>query len=312
MSSLLTKKIRSPEKAAILKIQSGSHKGKQFRLLGLKISMGQSQECDIILKGNAACSAQHAVITYEHNDVYKIQSLDPSNPVVVNKKPVQQHILKSKDVIHVGTAEFLFLDHGALPTAHNSSEYQQHQQQASVLKDKQKKNKTRLIFASFMILFVGYVLLGQESKNQQTKKGLKTQQEIMEEIEALKEISDKEIAEKTLTPQQSAARVAFIKGFRDYRKGYFHRSLKFFEQCTTIEKNNSLCRSYINKASVQLEKLIQRKLILGKSYRKNKMYEACKATFKSVEIMVQDSQSPLYKEALENRRLCQAKLENKF
>ena len=36
------------------------------------------------------------------------------------------------------------------------------------------------------------------------------------------------------------------------------------------------------------------------------------AAFKSVEIMIQDSRSLIYKEARENRKLCEIQLENKI
>ncbi len=310
MSHLPTK-TRSLEESAILKIVSGPYAGKQFRLLGLKISIGLSSDCDIILKNNISCSENHALITYDNDNQYSIKSLDPTNPVIINKQPVTHHKLKEKDIIIIGKSQFLFMNKAPLPVQ-KSSEYQKHQQESLLLKQKKSKNFIRVGFIVFICFAIGYLFLDQEVKKEQAKKGLRTQQEMLEEIDALKSLSEKEITKKTLTSEQKLARVTFIKGFRDYRKGYYHRALKFFEQCTTIQNNHDLCKSYIRKSQIQLEKLIQKKVILGKTYKKNKQYEACQATFKSIEIMIQNSSSPVYKEARENRKLCQLKLENKI
>ena len=310
MSNLPTQ-IRSPEDAAILKILSGPYKNKQFRLLGLQISIGQSPDCDIILKNNKSCSQNHALITYDNKNQYMIKSLDPKNPIIINKKEVSHHKLIAKDIITVGSSQFLFLDKGSLPS-NQSSEYKKHQQEAARLKQRKSKNSIRIAFVVILCFAVGYSLLNQEVKKEGARKGLKTQQDILKEIETLKDISNKEIAKQDLTPDQELARISFIQGFRDYRKGYYHRSLKFFEQCTTIEKTHPLCLSYTRKAKIQLERLIQKKVILGKTYQKNNQYEACEAVFKSIEIMIQDSSSPVYKEAKETRKLCNLKTKNKI
>ncbi len=308
--SNLPSQIRSPEDAGILKILSGPHKGKQFRLLGLEISIGQSSDCDIILKNNKSCSQNHALITYDNENQYMIKSLDSANPIIINKKPVSHHKLVEKDVITIGTSQFLFLNKKSLPSP-RSFEYEKHQQEAALLKQKTSKNSVRIIFIFFICLSLGYLLLNKEIKKEQAQKGLKIQEEIQDEIEATNSPKE-EIVEENLTVEQEAARVAFIKGFRDYRKGYYHRALKFFEQCTTIQKNHKLCLSYARKSKVLLEKIIQKKIILGKIYKENRQYEACEAAFKSIEIMVQDSSSPVYKEAKKTRKLCQLKTKNRI
>ena len=76
-----------------------------------------------------------------------------------------------------------------------------------------------------------------------------------------------ESQKKVLTPKEKAAKVAFLKGFRDYRKGYFHRALKMFQHCLILHKQNPLCQSYSIKSKTQIDKLIQKKLRLGKAYQ---------------------------------------------
>ena len=150
----------------------------------------------------------------------------------------------------------------------------------------------------------------EESKEKQVM-NLKKETDILREVEELQKLNTEEES-KTLSAKEKASRVAFLKGFRDYRKGYFQRSLKMFQHCLILYKKASLCQSYSSKAQRQIDKLIQKKIRLGRTYRENQQYEACAAAFKSVEIKIQDSKNLIYKEAMENRKLCEAQLKNKI
>lgn len=312
MSNDLSLKTKDPEKLAVLKIETGEYKGKQFRLLGGKVSIGRSSNCDIVLKNNKSCSDEHAVIAYGNKSgIYTIQSLDIKNPVIVNKKPVDLHKLQSKDKIVIGGLVFVFSNESPLPTR-QSKEHKKFQKHGRLQKQKQNKTMVRIGFVVIICFGLAYFLLGEETKKQQAQKGLKTEKEVLEEIEILKTLSDDVISQSQLSSKEKSAQVAFLKGFRDYRKGYYYRALKAFEHCTTVHKDNTLCKSYTVKTKVQLERLIQKKIILGKTYKANKQYHACQAAFKGVELLVRDIESPIFKEALENRRLCQLKSKNKI
>jgi len=96
-----------PGQTPVLRILRGSHKGKQFRLLGKQIVIGRQNDCDVILKGNKKCSPRHACIE-PSRDHYIIRTLDPTNPVLINNKPVGRHILSSGDKIVIGDMLFQF------------------------------------------------------------------------------------------------------------------------------------------------------------------------------------------------------------
>ena len=134
----------------------------------------------------------------------------------------------------------------------------------------------------------------------------------MEDIDQLKKLNEETSQKIQLSSQEKAAQEAFLKGFRDYRKGYFQRALKIFQHCLTLYKGSALCQSYSYKAKRQIDRLIQKKIRLGKSYKDNQQYSACRAVFKSVEIMIQDSKNLLYKEARENRKECEIQLTNRI
>ena len=172
----------------------------------------------------------------------------------------------------------------------------------------------RLVFISVLLLGA-YLLSSKEDSKQDSPLNLKTEQKVFEDLEALKQLNQSESEKKNLTPKEKEAQISFLKGFRDYRKGYFYRALKMFQYCLAFQTKNSinkLCESYSIKSKIQIEKLIQKKIRLGKTYKEKKQYSACRAIFKSVEIMIQDANNLIHKEARENRRLCEISLENKI
>ena len=308
--SNLPEKMKNQNKLAVLKIMTGQYKGKQFRLLGGMISIGKSADNDIVLKNNQSCSEKHATISYDGGKgCYTIRSLDPNNQVVINNQTKSSHELKAKDIITIGNLEFVFSNNSSLPSQ-KSLEHQKFKKEYE--QQKKKKSMMGIGFVAVICIVIGFVFLDKETKQAQSKKGLKTEQDILDEIEVIEALNKEEINKNKTTFKEEAARTAFLEGFRDYRKGYYSRALKSFENCTTIQKNHVLCTSYENKAKVQLERLIQKKVILGKTYKNNKQYEACASAFKSVEIMVGDSSSPIFKEAKANRELCQLKTKNKI
>lgn len=303
--------IKDPSQFAVLKILTGKNKGKQFRLLGAKVLIGRSPDCDIILKDNPSCSREHALIRYNHQEkIYIIESLNPQNPVVVNKKTIQSHNLKRKDEISIGSLLLEFFNQSQRPSS-NQGYQQLHKDH---LKQQQaKKKKTIRIFFIGLIVAIGLILFSKtESNKQQAKKGLKTEEDILREIELVEELNQKEIQKQKVSHTSKQARKIFLKAFRDYRKGHYYRASKQFEHCLTIQKQNKLCKSYANKSKTQLQKLIQRKVVLGKSYKDKKQYAACVYTFKGVEMMIQDADSPVFKEARAYKNLCQSKIKNIF
>ena len=61
--------------APVFQILTGSHKGRQFRLLSSKITIGRHRDCDVIFRDNANCSKYHARIKKKDGS-YLIESLD--------------------------------------------------------------------------------------------------------------------------------------------------------------------------------------------------------------------------------------------
>ena len=296
----------APPRPPVLKILSGSHKGKQFRLIGERIILGRHSDCDVILKDNTKCSPRHACIRRGETG-HTVQTLDSENPVLVNKQAVSLHTLSSGDKITIGNMTFQFREKAPFPATPAPTGFQ-----------KGKKQKTPVSPARIVLIgllaVTAALFLSPEEKKEETERplDLRTEQEIENEVEAVKKMATEEAESANLPPEELEARVAFIRGFRDYRKGYYSRALKSFEHCVTLNKAYGICRSYVRQAQTQVNRIIQKKMLLGKNYQQNKQYDACKAAFLSVEIMIQNADSPVYKEARENRKLCELKTKNKL
>ena len=294
----------SPAKTAVLRILSGPSKGRQFRLFQ-NITIGSASSCDVVLSNSRGCSPEHALIACSESEC-SIKSLDRENPVLINKKPELLWQLRPNDVISIGKTDFLFVGWKARrPKKTAPQGFNLPKKKSAPL------SPARILFAG-ILLAMGYVYLSDQKKPAAEKKTLKTEEELSKELEGLGKLTDETEEEKHMSSGEEAAQTAFIRGFRDYRKGFFRRALKQFEHCSTLFRGHDLCRSYAQKSKINLEKLIQQKIILGKQRRTNKQYEKCAAIFKSVEIMIQDASSPVYKEARENRRHCLAKTQNKI
>ena len=297
--------IEKTAKNFVLKILEGSYKGKQLKLLSPEVKIGRGSDCDVIFKDDASCSRQHAQIQRQGGQ-FLIQSLNPKNPVLVNKKVVtSSQILKVKDELQIGRTKMLFLELEESAAPAFSS--------APAPSRKPLINPARLILITALIL--GAVLFFSEDqiKNEKEKQlQLNTESDILNQVEELEKQREEEVQNFSLDFKQEASRNVFISGFRDYRKGYFLRALKQFKHCSMLDKGSELCRRYELKSQVQIEKLIQQKIRLGNAYKANKQYGACEAVFKSVETMVLDTQSPIYKDARAKRRFCALYLRNKI
>ena len=286
-----------------LKILSGKHKGKRFRLIHQQIIIGSDNSCDVIFKGNGL-SKRHARLK-KAQGVFFLENLDPKNPSLVNKKRLSQsHILKEGDMIQMGQVKLQYSENlkpAALPSS-----------KPTPIPKSTKKNSNlpRVILIIVLLGGASLFLLNDPSEESLEKKALliKKEADILEDVKALEEQTEKEAKKGELSETQRNARNAFIRGFRDYNKGYYGRARKLFRHCLSLDKDNKLCVRYSGKARTQMDAIIQKNMRLGKAYKENKQYEACQAAFKSVEIVISDVKSPIYQEATANKEACKQKL----
>ena len=288
-----------------LQILTGPKKGRSLRLLSSQITMGRSSKCDLIFKDDTLCSHEH-VLFYKQGFSYVVKSLDPKNPVLVNNKSIDEKVLKPKDELQIGKMKLRFFQN-------KTSELKTLRPAASLKKTKKKLPFSRLLLI-LLLLGMGFLFFREDSSKtaEDRKIKLKTEQDVFNQVEDLKKQLDKDLEDLSLSFKQKGARAAFISGFRDYRKGYYKRALKMFKHCSLLDKVNPLCRRYELKSISQIEKLIQEKIRVGNAYIEKKQYAACEAVFRSVKIMVEDTNSPIYKEAQLKFSSCSIRLKNRI
>ena len=288
-------------KIPALRSLKGKLKGKQFRLLARRILIGTSETCDIVLKNQVKCSAEHALLK-KVQDQYSIESVDPKNPVLVNGKPISAHTLKQNDVVVLGGMELRYIENSAIQARY---------QQATGTKAKPNLSKILLAVACLGLFVI--MLTDQDDTSLPTSQvEVRTEKDMEKELEAIKKLQQAEEKEQAATPRGKEARAAFLRGFRDYHKGYYNRALRAFEHCLTLNKKNKICHSYSRKSQARIDGIIQKKMLLGKNYIDNLQFQACAATFRSIEIMLGNQENPIHKEALERRRFCELKSSNKL
>lgn len=97
---------------AVLIGMSSDVKGKNFSIDKSPLTIGTADDNAIPLK-LVGVSGHHCQIVTE-GEQYVLRDLGSTNGTRVNNKDIKEHVLKPKDLIAVGTVEFLFNVEGAV------------------------------------------------------------------------------------------------------------------------------------------------------------------------------------------------------
>jgi len=84
----------------------GPDKGKDYRIIKEKTSIGKAEDSDILIK-NDFVSRNHAVLFYEKYK-YVLNDFQSTHQTCVNDKRISRRILKDNDVIKFGGAVYKF------------------------------------------------------------------------------------------------------------------------------------------------------------------------------------------------------------
>ncbi len=189
---------------------------------------------------------------------------------------------------------------------------------SSPLNQKKQKNKKKLMPKIILgILLLGGVwLFSQDSEQKKIKKEdkLRTLANMEENIKTLEELKEKELEDRSKNSLSTYknAQFAYIKGIRDYRKGIYGRAIEAFRVCKTIYPQHDLCGSYLKKAQIKKQQLVQAWMVAGKHYRQKRRFKACMSSFQNVMTALQDKKTPTYKEAKENFDICKIKYGDRY
>ena len=176
------------------------------------------------------------------------------------------------------------------------------------LNNKKKKRFMPKIILGFLVLGGLWLFLQDSEQQKKTEKEdkLRTLINVEENIKTLSELKEKELEKRNKNALSSYknAQFAYIKGIRDYRKGVYSRAIEAFRVCKTLYPQHELCASYLQKAKIKRQQLIQAWMIAGKDYREKRRFKACMSSFQNVMTAIRDNTNLTYKEASENFNIC--------
>ncbi len=321
-------------------VMNGPQKGAVQTLAQNTLLLGRSAECDIVIVEDPKCSRKHAKVEWTDRG-YVIEILSKNNVLKVNGERLEMAILEDGDVICLGETEVLFnlIGQAQLPTLaigpggqgwaappahiHNTHQtvigYQDARPAPNPSRPSKKRklaNKTRFYIYGAILLIVVWLFIPSGTKNKK-ELAIRTQQQVDQDIEAAKKLQAAAEAQRrnnNLSPsfEVRQAQENYVKGFRDFQKGQYERALESFQACLALYPDHVLCNRYLKLSQRKFNELVQYHMVLGRKYRDQEQYRACRAAFRNVMVMVKDFSSPIYKEAKANFDACNSYVEGLF
>lgn len=241
-------------------------------------------------------SMNPALATTPHNNLQPVPAQKPENNLLS---------LKQEESPSANSNQSASPNYGSIP--YPSSPH---------LNRKEKKKKSLLPKIILITLVAaGIYLYLNDSENKKEKEDqLRTIMDREEDIKTLSELREKEQEKrnKNALISYKNAQFAYINGIRDYRKGVYSRAIESFRVCKTLYPQHDLCASYLKKAQIKNQQLIQAWMVAGKDYREKRRFVPCMSSFKNVMMAVKDKQNLTYKEAVENYKICQIQHEDRY
>ena len=339
MSRALAQTTPHPEFS--LSVLTGPDRGSVYKLMGPKITIGRASENDVAIPADVKISRRHAKITFTPTGII-ITNLTDNNVLLVNGEPEKSKVLLPNSIIKVGETELKFNvslanmpgDGVNAPTVRPSVAPAQPPQNNGINLNKPIKNGPAIDFNSLkkaklpggkkspVFLFVvaaiglGFVWLftGESKKAIEIK--LRTEEAMSEEIKSqekqIQDIQDERAKVGKNTVQFQQAQTFFVQGLRDYKQSQYERAMDAFQACLSTFPSHVSCQRYYRLSLKKYNELVQYHMILGRRYKEQNQFGACRSSFRNVMTMVKDSSSEIYKEALVNFNLCKEQLEDRF
>jgi hypothetical protein len=331
----------------MLTVRSGPDAGATFQLLPPKVSIGRGSENHVALS-DPRVSRQAAVIDFSMEKIV-VSDISSRQSMRINGQPTAKSSIKDGDIIQLGDTELAFIvealplqqpiamappqgltSPGPLrppagfppPSMHNpgfDSPQMGYSSRptgaASPSGGDQSKGRFYLIVA---LVLGGLIwLLNSEQKEKTPEKGLKTVQQIEEEIkfsEQRREVVAKkrEFRSNEERTRHEEAQRHYMEGFRDYQKGQYLRAMKSFETARAIDPGHELAGRYYRLAEKQRDEMIDYLILEGRRYKEKNMFARCSSAFEKVLDAIPNKNHLKYKSAEALKRECDENLGGRF
>ncbi len=325
MSNIALSEHNKPTVKAKLRALSGPFKGKSFKMVSNHIYIGRASEVnDIVIDHDPYCSRKHALIRKDPKSPhYTVSRIADSANLYVGKKSVKDELpLKNGGVVTIGQTKFKLeiLKKAELAVISSKENHLSAARPPQTPQTPGKSSSAPLIRWVIIIVVLGAGLLlltdspeQSAQKKEQTK--LRLEQDREDDIQSINQRREKTAKEKKEAESIAFknAQQAYLKGIRDFRKGFFGRAKENFRVCKTLYPRHKLCSGYLKKAQIKYEQLAQQHLVLGKQYREKKQYRQCVSSFTKVMTMMSyDNNHSLFKEAKTNLSFCKLSLKGSY
>lgn len=308
-------------------VKTGSMAG-AVRLMGRAgFTIGRSPENEFVIISDPKCSRKHASVAWTSHGC-EITTMNNDNPVLVNGREITSVVLNDGDVVTLGETDVVFnltnapnglslvepntmiMSTSAMPDYAGAPAPRRRSKKSS----RKESNPARMGIIAVVVIGVIIALLPDGKKK--AALAIRTEQQIKDEIDAANKLAQAAQSlpgkklEETVTGRQ--AQSSFVSGFRDYRRGQFERSIGSFQACLALNPSHSLCNRYLRLAQRRFNEVVQYNMVLGRRYRDQNQYKACRSSFRNVIVMVKDANSAAYKEAKANYDACNAMVEGRY
>ncbi len=314
-------------------ITRGAMKGAVRVMAHAQFTIGRAPECEFIIANDPKCSRRQAGVRVSSRGC-EIMSLNDKNPILINGREIESALLNEGDVVTLGDTEVQFAPGAPLPASAprpilmttpsdstqviaqtNMMPYNSERPRGRTKNVKPPGNNKRFMIYGAVGLLVGYLILS-DTKKKDTDFGLRTEQQMAADIESANKLKEARETENTkrMDPSLSSrqAQENYVRGFRDYRKGQYERSLEQFQACLALDPNHILCNRYLRLSQRKFTELIQYYVLLGRKYREQNQFASCRSAFRNVMVMVKDANNETYKLAKANYEACNAFIEGRF
>ena len=289
-----------------------------------EFAIGRSSDCEFVLTGDPKCSRRHArVLTTAMGVEVVVES--EKNRVLVNGQPIERALLQHGDIVTIGDTQIEMQPYQAAgpgylslaPEAAAPAAYTRPSSLGNVAMPAAPaapKPLGRILLYGSIAVVVGFLLL--PGKNKKKLAEIRGETQIQADLDTANKLRDS--AQKQLvrgTDQSVTARQAqenYVRGFRDYERGQFERSLISFQSCLALNPDHVLCNRYMRLGQRKFDEVVQTQMVLGRKYRDQNQFRSCRAAFRNVMVMIKDSNSPIFSEAKANYDACDSLIEGHY
>lgn len=322
-------------------VTGGPMKGASRLMQGPEFTLGRSPDSDFVIVNDPRVSRNHARVVTSVGG-YELLALNERNPVQVNGREISRHRLSDGDVVQIGATEIRFnlisgrgdpqlalvngggggaavtsVGNGAWGGGFIGGGQTAARPVARPAGGGGFKSPVPTRFLIYgVIALVGYLLFFTDSPIKKKEQQIRTEQQIQADIEAANKLREASEASETRKTEMNItlrqAQENYVRGFRDFRKGQYERALTSFQACLALNPEHALCNRYLRLTQRKFDELVQYEMVLGRKYRDQNQFQACRASFRNVMVMVKDANSKTFQEAKANYDACAALMEGRY